>query len=79
MENSEQLNFTEKLIKEIEEEQNREIKIEVEKDFFIYHWIDKITPVHSRWRLLMFLPDFFELIKITSKMEEEIENGKANN
>ncbi|MEM1535938.1 MAG: hypothetical protein QXQ82_02005 [Candidatus Pacearchaeota archaeon] len=67
-------NFIEKLLKEIEEEQNREIKVRVEKNFFFYEWINKFAPPHSRWRLLLFLPNFFELIKIASKIKEE--NGK---
>lgn len=74
-------NFIETLLKEIEQEQNKEIKVQIEKNFFIYEWIDKIAPLHSRWRLLLFLPNFFELIKIASKIEEEKteeENGEKN-
>ncbi|MCS7134518.1 MAG: hypothetical protein NZ889_01520 [Candidatus Pacearchaeota archaeon] len=72
---TEEENFASKLLQEIEEEQNREIIVEIEKNSLIYEWINKFTPLHSRWRLLLFLPSFFEIIKITSKIEEE-KNGE---
>lgn len=74
----EQDNFAEELIREVEEEQKKEILVHVDKNFFLYSWLDKL-PVQSRWRLLLFLPNFLELIKLTSKIAEtQEENGEKN-
>lgn len=72
---NEEENFAEKILQEIEREMNQPITVKIEKGSVFYEWISKITPTHSRWRLLLFLPNFVELVKITTQIEKE-KNGE---